>query len=304
MSRSYPVTDSQVHVWAPPSPQRPWAEGGETYAEGVDNLSSAERVPMSPEALLAEMDAAGVDRAVLVPPTFAGDNNDFALDGARRWPDRFVVMGRLALDDPASREQVPRWRDDKGLVGFRLTFHWGKQKSWLFDGTADWFWPAVEEAGLPVMLFVPHALDRVAGIARRHPALRLIIDHFGLPLEARDEDIPGVVDELVTLAGLPNVAVKASALPSYTRGTYPFRVLHEPIRRVVDAFGPQRVFWGSEMTRLRCPYREAVTLFTDELTFLSEQDLRWVMGEGISQWLGWPPSATEVVDRGRGSAES
>jgi predicted TIM-barrel fold metal-dependent hydrolase len=130
----------------------------------------------------------------------------------------------------------------------------------------------------------------------------LIVDHFGLPLEARDEDLLGVVRELVALAGLPNVAVKASALPSYTRDPYPFPSLHEPIRQVVEAFGPRRVFWGSEMTRLRCPYREAVALFTEALTFLSEDDLHWVMGQGISEWLGWAPPATSFNSQGTRSA--
>ena len=116
------IIDGQVHVWVPPSAERPWAEGGESYAEGVDNLSSAERPPMSPETLLGEMAAAGVSRAVLAPPTFAGDHNDIALAGARRWPERFAVMGRLALDDPASRDLVPSWREQPGMLGFRLTF--------------------------------------------------------------------------------------------------------------------------------------------------------------------------------------
>jgi predicted TIM-barrel fold metal-dependent hydrolase len=282
------VTDAQVHVWAPPSAQRPWAAGGESYAEGVDNLSAASRTPLSPAALLDEMDAAGVDRCVLVPPTFAGDDNEVALAGARRWPDRLTVMGRLALDDPVSRERVASWNEQPGMRGLRLTFHWGKQKRWLTDGTADWFWPAAERAGIPVAVFAPHFLPQVADVARRHPALKLAVDHLGLPLEARAGDIPGVVEELTKLATLPNVAVKASALPSYTRDDYPFPALHEPIRRILDAFGPRRVFWGSEMTRLRCPYRQAVTLFTEELPFLSGDDLRWVMDRGISEWLDWP----------------
>lgn len=285
------VTDAQVHVWAGPQPDRPWAPGGERYADGVDNLSSAKRSPLSPEALLEEMAAAGVNRVVLVPPTFEGDRNDIALEAARRWPERFAVMGRLAVADPASRDRVARWTDQPGMLGVRMTFHWGDQRRWLEDGTADWLWQAAESAGFPVMVYPPGALDRIAEVALRHPSLRLVIDHFALPLEARDEDVPGVVDQLVRLAPLPNVAVKASALPSYTRAPYPFRPLHEPIRRVIDAFGPRRVFWGSEMTRLRCSYRQAVTLFTEELDFLSPDDLRWVMSRGVSTWLGWPDPA-------------
>lgn len=293
------ITDAQVHVWAEPSVDRPWAQGGEHYAQGVGNLSSAERIPLSPSELSDEMAAAGVDRVVLVPPTFEGDRNDIALGAARRWPDLFAVMGRLSLTDPLSRELVGEWTSQPGMLGVRLTFHWGDQRRWLSDGTADWFWPAAERAGLPVMVYPPGALEPIAEVARRHPSLRLIVDHFALPLEAREDDIPPAVDQLVGLAPLPNVAVKASALPSYTRAPYPFRPLHESIRRVVDAFGPQRVFWGSEMTRLPCSYREAVELFTKELGFLSSEEVRWIMGRGISEWLGWPEPSMASADAER-----
>jgi L-fuconolactonase len=69
---------------------------------------------------------------------------------------------------------------------------------------------------------------------------------------------------------------------------YPFRSLHEPVRRVVEAFGRERVFWGSDVTRLPCTYVECRRLFTDELDFLSEQDKEWIMGRALCEWLDWP----------------
>jgi L-fuconolactonase len=57
---------------------------------------------------------------------------------------------------------------------------------------------------------------------------------------------------------------------------------------VVDAYGPRRVFRGTDLTRLPCPYRQAVTLFTEELDFLSSDDKEWIMGRGIAEWLGRP----------------
>jgi hypothetical protein len=57
---------------------------------------------------------------------------------------------------------------------------------------------------------------------------------------------------------------------------------------VVEAFGPQRVFWGADLTRLPCPYRQAVSLFTEEREFLSDADKEWGMGCGIAEWLNWP----------------
>ena len=49
-----------------------------------------------------------------------------------------------------------------------------------------------------------------------------------------------------------------------------------------------RVFWGTDLTRLSCPYRRAVTLCTKELDSLAEEDKQWITGRGIAEWLGWP----------------
>jgi predicted TIM-barrel fold metal-dependent hydrolase len=282
------IVDSQVHVWGHPTETDPWHPAAGDYVAKAQTLSSGDREPMGGAELLSEMDAAGVNRAILVPPVFAGDENLAALAAARDNPDRFRVMGRIALERPdESRPRMERWLDEPGMVGFRLTFHWDRQQTWLDDGTASWFWPEAESLGAPVAVYAPGQLDRIAEIAATHPGLPLLVDHFGLPLTARDEEINGVVDELVKLAQLANVAVKASALPSYVSGSYPFTALHDPIRRVVAAFGAERVFWGSEMTRLACPYVEAVRAFTDELDFLSPEELRLIMGTGLCRWIGW-----------------
>jgi len=87
---------------------------------------------------------------------------------------------------------------------------------------------------------------------------------------------------------LPNVAVKASALPAYSSHDYPYYNLHPYLRRVFEAFRPRRMFWGTDLTRLPCTYRQAITLFTEELPWLSGDDQEWVMGRGICDWLGWP----------------
>ena len=60
------------------------------------------------------------------------------------------------------------------------------------------------------------------------------------------------------------------------------------IHRVVEAYGPQRVFEGTNLTRLPCPCRQAVTRFIEELDFHSPSDREWIMGRGIAEWLSWP----------------
>jgi hypothetical protein len=58
------------------------------------------------------MNEAGVDRAILVPPSWEGNWNDYALEAAGKFPDRFAVMGRIRVDDPASADLLPKWKDE------------------------------------------------------------------------------------------------------------------------------------------------------------------------------------------------
>ena len=274
------VVDSQVHLWAADSPERPWPAGRASQAQ--------KPYPVTKEALLLQMDLAGVSRVVLVPPSWEGDRNDLALEAARLYPDRFAVMGRIALEKPESRALVPGWKKQPGMLGMRFTFHTELQRPWLEDGTADWLWPAAEKAGIPLMVLVPGSLDVLATIAERHPGLRLTIDHVGLSRFTRGSGVFDDLPRVCALAKFPNVAVKASGVPSLSNERYAYRDVQPHMRALFDAFGPQRMFWGTDLTRMPCTYYECIHLFTEHLPWLKGEDLEWVMGRGVCQWLGWP----------------
>ena len=274
------IVDAQVHIWAASTPERPWPARAEPH-----------RAPLGKEELLAEMDKAGVDGVVLVPPSWEGDRNDIALDAAASHPDRFCIMGRFDPDAPGARGQIAGWKQQKGMLGVRLTFHTEVLRQPLLDGRFDWLWGEMEKAGIPAMVLFHHEYMHLADrIAERHPGLRLVLDHLGLKSarDVREATNFATLDKVLALAKRPNVAAKVSAMPCYADDkTYPFRSVHPYIRRVFDAFGPQRTFWGTDWSRLPCSYRQGVTMFTEELPWLGGQDLDWVMGRGISEWIGW-----------------
>jgi L-fuconolactonase len=274
------IIDSQVHMWGPETPATPYV---------TEDASKPHRaVPLDHKELLTVMDSAGVARTIAVPPTWEGFSNAESLRAAKLYPDRFAVMGRIAINKPESHALMPTWKNQPGMLGIRLALHHGRPRLWLEDGTADWFWQAAEQYDIPVMVFAPQAVPKLGEIAERHPGLRVIIDHMGLSSELRGRPLGPAVDNLLKLARLSNVAVKASALPCYVSEPYPFPSLHPEIRRVFESFGPRRVFWGTDLSHLPCPYNQAVTLFTEELDFLSEEDKQWIMGRGIAEWLNWP----------------
>lgn len=273
------IIDSQVHIWAANTPARPWAENSHAQME----------VPLSANALSKVMDEAGVTQAILVPPALEGDRNDLALAAAQAQPDRFAVMGRIRLEDPASPARFMGWKDQPGMLGVRLTFHRDVDRAQIDNGVADWFWTAAERQGVPVMVHAPERLAQVGDIARRHPGLVIMVDHMGFARETMDGAAVAGAGRILELADLPNVYVKVSAAPCFSSQTYPFRNLHDPLRRIIDGFGVERCFWGTDYSRLpaHCTYRQAVTMFTEELG-LSNSDIEWVMGKSIAKVLGWP----------------
>jgi predicted TIM-barrel fold metal-dependent hydrolase len=276
------IVDAQVHLWKAKSPDWPWEPGAKPQLPE----------PFTIERALPMMDEAGVDRVVIVPPSL-NDRNDYALEAAQRHPGRFGVMGRLALQDPKSAALLPRWKEQPGMLGVRLTFNTPATLAWLSDGTADWFWPAAEKAGLPVMFLAVGAVSGFARIAERHPQLALVIDHMGLNSSSRTnrvtESPAAAVDQAVALAKYPNVSVKLSGAVGNSREPYPFRDMTVYLQRLFDVYGPQRCHWGTDITNslAKASYRERVSHITKELSFLSESDKDWVMGRAILARLKW-----------------
>ena len=272
------IVDAQVHIWGANTPERPWPARHQPHRE----------VPLGKEELLREIDAAGVNRAVIVPPSWEGDRNDLALAAAQAHPYRFAVMGRLDAETPGARGAIATWRRQPGMLGLRFTFHRPQLLAPLIEGRIDWLWPEAEKAGVPIYVLVPHALVHLIDrIAERHAGLKLVMDHLALTSGKFDEEAFRDLDQLLAIAKRPNVAAKVSALPCYTQGAYPYHNLHPYIRRVYDAFGPKRMFWGSDLSRLPCTYRQGVTMFTEEIPWLTTEDKEWIMGRGVCEWLGW-----------------
>ena len=270
------IVDSQIHIWR------------------NGKMSSHHRqVPnFLVDEALSEMAAAGVDCAVLHPPSALGDDvNVQAVEAVQAYPDKFCILGHFDLTRPDREAVVARWKERPGMLGFRFTFNQPHQKAWWTDGSLDWFWPACEKTGLVVGLLASGPnLDVMGKIAERHPGLRLNIDHLGRGGGGhglKDDAVFAHLKQMLALAKHPNIGVKMSGAPSYSSAPYPYKNIHGYLRQIFEAFGPERCFWGTDVTRMPCSYRQCVTMFTEELPWLKGRDLERVMGGAIVDWLRW-----------------
>jgi L-fuconolactonase len=233
------------------------------------------------------MAEAGVDRVVLVPPLWDPDGNAYSLSLAQAEPETFSVMGLIERDvaDPAQRLRT--WRNQPGMRGVRFLFNTDERAAPLHAGDFDAVWPVAQELDLVVALLIPGAMNVVDRIATQNPSLKIIVDHLGVPRGATG---PGAFDhlpDLLALAKHRNVYVKAVGVGDYALDPYPFRSLDGVLRRVFDAFGSERVMWGSDLSRLHHAYRESVSHFCETLSWLSGDDLERVMGKNIRALLDW-----------------
>src|ERR1041384_8622606 len=106
------IVDAQAHLWKAESPDGKWVPGRKPQLPE----------PFTIEKLVPLMDEAGVERAVIVPPSWPGDRNDYGLEAVNRYPHRFAVMGRVPLQNPQSVALLPKWKEKPGMKGVRGTF--------------------------------------------------------------------------------------------------------------------------------------------------------------------------------------
>ena len=273
------IVDAQIHTWGSGLPS---------------NMSHWQVTHFTPEEAIVLMDEAGVDAAVIHPPGWDPNSTEMAFRAVRDHPGRFAIMGALPLDNPESRARIATWRQQPGMLGLRYTFLHDPVRRRLHEGAFDWLWAEAEKAGVPVATLATDSLEELGRIAERHPGLRLTIDHLGGRgglTTLKDHEAMEHMPRLLALAKHPNVAVKATGAPGYSAEPYPYPTMQTYLRQIFDAFGPHRMFWGTDISKMPCSWRQCVTMFTEELPWLSADDKRLVMGEALCAWWGWDRAA-------------
>ena len=131
----------------------------------------------------------------------------------------------------------------------------------------------------------------LAKIAERHPRLKLHIDHLGRSgrrhRRNRRRGLRRSHGHAGARASTPTSGSRCRALRATRASPIPYKNIHGYLRQIFEAFGPERSFWGTDITRMPCSYRQCVTMFTEELPWLKGRDLERVMGGAVVDWLGW-----------------
>ena len=268
------IIDTHTHVVSSDKARHPLDPGARGWSTEVSN---------DVEDLIAEMDRAGVECATLVQPNGTyGLDNSYQCDSARQYAPRTVAVGILDPAEPDAADKLPYWVNERGMWGVRL-----QSQAEPDDSRCDGLWQRAEALGVPISIGGggrPDRVQRMCNVGARHPNVIFAPDHFAGWSGA--EDKAAMTAALEELARLPNAYLRISttSLGSYADLTPPEQGL---FRRVIEAFTPQRVMWGSNFPANRVGgYIAQVQLGQTALPWLSQEDCDWIMG-GTAHQL-WP----------------
>jgi len=282
------IIDAQIHCWAGRT-NRHWQE---SY------VSSRQDYDFPIELALGAMEAVGVTAAILDSPGRPKADgsvdwaNSYAEEAALRYPGTIASTIKYDHRSADIKDLVSGTRERPGVLGIRVLITRDEAVAEIKAGSYDGLLAAAEQYNVPVALFVSQNLDIAVSIATSHPGLQIIIDHFGLPqppMRKRDDPPFLRLPELLHLAQFPNVAVKFIGAPAYSMAPYPYPDIWPYLIRVIEAFRPERLMWGSDVTRFRGLFSYSELLdylrYTDEL---SNTDKAMLLGGSLRRIFRWP----------------
>ncbi len=269
----YPVLDPHVHVWKH-DPGFPFASGAK-----VPNYDA------TPEMLLDLMHANGISKAVIIQVIHYRYDNRYLATVLRQYPQHFKGVCRVDPLDPAAPDHLSEVSALPGFRGVRLSPEAGPEGDWIRGPLMPPLWTRCKSLGVPMTLLAP--IDRmpdVQPLIERFPDITVVIDHMAdCPV-----DRPEKLNDLIALRRYPRVYVKISHTWSLSKGAYPWLDAQTLVKRLYDAFGPQRLMWATDwpIARERATYRQRLTVVRDDMPFLNADDKEWMLSKTVEQV--WP----------------
>lgn len=251
------------------------------------------------DALLADMDATGVDEAVVVGyPICEWTDNWYTVQCVEEH-DRLtgIVMVDQFADDAA--ETLRDLMAIDGILGFRLGVICPYHRMWeTFDYDVTWlrdaiqeaaFWEVAQETDAVVQLMAHTSqFDQVRELMDRYPDLPYLLDHWAhVDARAPPEEAMAPFAELADY----NVAVKLSEVAHTSSEGYPYEDVHPHVQWLLDTFGREGVIWGSDFPNVSHPdfgdntYEETLS-WLDHVDEFSTADRKWLTDRAFRRFVG------------------
>lgn len=269
-----PVIDTHTHVISADTAKYPLNPlGGHQSRWSEDH-------PVDADGLLRALDDAGIDKAVVVQAsTVYGHDNGYVAASVAAHRDRLVGVFSIDVLADDGLDQLKRWLD-AGLSGLRL-FTTGTtmpgQANWLDDQRSFPVWHYCEAHHIPVCLQMKaEGIPMLRNLLARFPGVRVLLDHLARP-ELDDGPPYAKAAALFGLASEPGVFLKLTdrtiGLANEGRST-----AQAFLAQVVDAFGADRIAWGSNFPAAEGRLADILARSRAALAGLDDDARRTILG--------------------------
>jgi predicted TIM-barrel fold metal-dependent hydrolase len=279
-----PVVDTHMHVWTNDLAHFP-------FAHPYDSDFKPPPVAGTVEMLLEEMNANAIDYTVLVQVIYYGWDNAYVAHCVKRHPQRFRAQGLIDPTDPQVANKLEYWMREHRLTGMRFSpIYYQGRDEWLTSDSHHRLWKKAEELKAIFNFFIAaNQLAKLESMLAKYSGVKVVIDHLAR-VDLAASDPAREVAQLTRLARYSNVSVKVSELSIVSPAKkYPYTDTYPWVKRVYDAFGPDRLLWGTGFpgaTRAqagRPSLEEELALVRREIPFFSASDRAKILGQNAAR---------------------
>jgi predicted TIM-barrel fold metal-dependent hydrolase len=270
-----PIIDIHPHIVSPDTSKYPLSPLGGTQSDW-----SSER-PTTYFQLLEAMDEAGVAKAAIVHSSTAyGYDNSYVADAVAAVPRRFTGVCSIDVLASDAVKTFDYWLD-RGCTGMRL-FTSGStlpnQATWFVDPKTYPFWEHAQAKNIPVCMQMKQAgIPLLRQIMDRFPKITMILDHLSRP-SVEDGPPYAKAEGLFALAKYEQVFLKVTPI-NVTPKEWGKGTPASFFGKVIDAFGAERIAWGSNFPNSVGSMKEILTAAQQALSFAKASDQDWIFGK-------------------------
>ncbi len=268
------IIDPHVHVW---SHDRRYPFAKETKNPPVEEAT--------PEMLLDLMEKNGVSKTVIIQVIHYRWDCSYLAAVLKKYPDKFQGVARVNPEDPAAPDALSKLVKQDGFRGVRLSPNESAAGDWVRGPLMPPLWKRCRDLKVPMTILAPATrMPDIAALCEKFPDLTVVIDHMAdCPI-----DRPDLLLKLTALKRYPKVFVKISHTWSLSKEGFPFRDTFPLVQTLYDAFGPQRLMWGTDwpVSHRHASYAQTLAVVRDAMTFLNRDDKRWLLSKTIERV--WP----------------
>ena len=277
------IIDAHHHLWllgrfpypwlAPDSPPRPFGDHGALKRDyGLADYRK------------------DVEGTGIVASVFVEANAGAPVASEIEWVDEVagegclpsVSVGSLDLRRPDAVHILSAFCRSPRMRGIRMSLCWDRRPQWRFIDRPDVMPTKEFRTGLSALtrrglvfdvLVVPDQLQQLAELARAHPDQAIVLNHLGTPWFETPVDRVTWTAGMRACADCRNISVKISGLWTLDRRWRP-ELIMEPVRYVIDLFGPERCLWASNfpVEKLMCPVADQIRNLEQVLACFGEDD--------------------------------